>query len=87
MKIVEEINTKARSLTSLKEINILDSKLKGMRKGERQGKYLQGMDEKGDITTSRKRINLNNMREYYMQLYGNKFEHLKKIPNINTRVK
>lgn len=42
MKIVEEINIKARSLTSLKEINILDSKLKGVRKGERQGKYLQG---------------------------------------------
>lgn len=45
------------------------------------------MDEKGDITISRKRINLKNMREYYMQLYGNKFKHLDKMPNINTRDK
>lgn len=57
--------------------------IKGSEKRRETGKICKVMDEKGDITISRNRINLKNVREYYMQLNGNTFKHLEKICNIN----
>lgn len=56
-------------------------------KVRKRAKIYKVMDEKGDIITSRNRINSKNIREYYMQLYGNKFKNLEKMGRINNAVK
>lgn len=56
-------------------------------KVRKRAKICKVMDEKGDIITSRNRINSKNIREYYMQLYGNKFKNLEKMGRINNAVK